>query len=66
MLVKLSVDNFMSFEKETELTMIPSNKTTKKKEHKIKIKSTSLLKYAVIYGANAAGKSNLVKAFNFI
>lgn len=66
MLVKLSVDNFMSFEKETELTMIPSNKTTKKKEHKIKIKSTSLLKYAVIYGANAAGKSNLVEAFNFI
>lgn len=66
MLVKLSVDNFMSFEKETELTMIPSNKTTKKKEHKIKIKSTSLLKYAVIYGANAAGKSNLVEAFKFI
>mgnify|MGYP000919006636 CR=1 FL=1 len=31
MLVKLRVDNFMSFEKETELTMIPSNKTTKKK-----------------------------------
>lgn len=66
MLVKLTVDNFMSFEKETELTMIPSNKTTKKKEHKIKIKSTSLLKYAVIYGANAAGKSNLVEAFGFI
>lgn len=66
MLVKLTVDNFMSFEKQTELTMIPSNKTTKKKEHKIKIKSTSLLKYAVIYGANAAGKSNLVKAFSFI
>jgi AAA15 family ATPase/GTPase len=66
MLVKLTVDNFMSFEKETELTMIPSNKTTKKIEHKIKIKSTSLLKYAVIYGANAAGKSNLVEAFDFI
>ena len=66
MLVKLNVDNFMSFEKETELTMIPSNKTTKKREHKIKIKSTSLLKYAVIYGANAAGKSNLVEVFNFI
>ena len=66
MLVKLSVDNFMSFDKETEFTMIPSNRTTKKKEHKIKIKSTSLLKYAVIYGANAAGKSNLVEVFNFI
>lgn len=66
MLVKLSVDNFLSFGKETEFTMIPSNKTTKKKEHKIKIKNTSLLKYAVFYGANAAGKSNLVEAFKFI
>lgn len=66
MLVKLIVDNFMSFNKETELTMIPSNKTRKKVNHKISIKSTSLLKYAVIYGANAAGKSNLVEAFQFI
>lgn len=66
MLVRLTVDNFKSFENETTLTMIPSNKTAKKKEHKIKIKSTSLLKYAVIYGANAAGKSNLVEAFKFI
>lgn len=66
MLVKLTINNFLSFENETELTMIPSNKTTKKTEHKIKIKSTSLLKYAVIYGANASGKSNLVEAFDFI
>lgn len=66
MLVKLIVENFMSFNKEAELTMIPSNKTRKKAEHKISIKSTPLLKYAVIYGANAAGKSNLVEAFRFI
>ncbi|WP_310603316.1 AAA family ATPase [Anaerosporobacter sp.] len=66
MLIKLIVDNFKSFNKETELTMIPSNKTRKKVDHKISVKSTPLLKYAVIYGANAAGKSNLVEAFNFI
>ena len=66
MLVKIIVDNFLSFETETELTMIPSNKTRKKVEHKISVKSTSLLKYAVIYGANAAGKSNLIEAFKFI
>ena len=66
MLIKLSVDNFMSFENETELTMIPSNKTTKKNDHKIKVKSTPLLKYGVVYGANAAGKSNLVEVFKFI
>ncbi len=66
MLVKILINNFLSFEGETELTMIPSNKTTKKAEHKISVKSTSLLKYAAIYGANAAGKSNLVEAFKFI
>ncbi len=60
------VDNFLSFNKETELTMIPSNKTRKKPEHKISIKSTPMLKYAVIYGANAAGKSNLIEVFQFI
>lgn len=66
MLVKLIVDNFKSFNKETELTMIPSNKTRKKTNHKISIKNTQLLKYAVIYGANASGKSNLVEGFRFI
>ncbi len=66
MLVKLLVENFMSFENETVLTMIPSNKTRKKTDHKINVKSTPLLKYAVIYGANAAGKSNLVEVFRFI
>ena len=60
------VDNFLSFNKETELTMIPSNKTRKKPEHKISIKSTPMLKYAVIYGANAAGKSNIIEVFQFI
>lgn len=66
MLIKAIVDNFLSFEQETELTMIPSNKTRKMAEHKIDVKSTSLLKYAVIYGANASGKSNLIEIFKFI
>lgn len=66
MLIKIIVDNFLSFEKETELTMVPSNKTRKIPQHRMKVKSTSLLKYAAIYGANAAGKSNLIEVFQFI
>ncbi|MBQ7969258.1 MAG: ATP-binding protein [Clostridia bacterium] len=66
MLIKVVVDNFLSFNKETELTMIPSNKTRKKSEHKVKVKSTPMLKYAVVYGANASGKSNLIEVFQFI
>lgn len=66
MLIKVLVENFLSFEKETELSMIPSNKTRKKKDHKISVKRTPILKHAVIYGANASGKSNLVETFQFI
>ena len=66
MLIKILIENFLSFEKETELSMIPSNKTRKKQEHKISVKRTPLLKHAVIYGANASGKSNLVESFQFI
>lgn len=66
MLVKASIENFKSFDHRSELTMISSNKIRMNVEHRIKIKSTQLLKYAVVYGANAAGKSNLVDFFKFL
>jgi AAA15 family ATPase/GTPase len=46
--------------------MISSSKMQGNKNHRIKIKQTQLLKNAVVYGANASGKSNLVAAFAFI
>lgn len=66
MLINVKASNFLSFEEEVELTMNPSNKTRKKMDHKVNINNLSLLKYAVIYGANASGKSNLVSIFSFI
>lgn len=65
MLVKISIENFKSFDEPTELTMISSNKIRTNSDHKLKIKSTQLLKYAVVYGANASGKTNLVEFFRF-
>lgn len=65
MLVKISVENFKSFDKATELTMISSNKIRTNASHRLKIKSTQLLKYGVVYGANASGKTNLVEVFRF-
>ena len=47
MLVKVSVENFKSFDKAAELTMISSNKIRTNANHRLKIKSTQLLKYAV-------------------
>lgn len=66
MLTKIVVENFKSFDKRVELTMVSSSKIRTKLNHRVKIGSnTRLLKHAVIYGANASGKSNLVDFFLF-
>lgn len=65
MLINMKVENFKSFENATELSMICSSKIRKKKEDRVIIKRTRLLKYGVIYGANASGKTNLVEFFRF-
>lgn len=67
MLIRFSVENFLSFRDEVELSMVPG-KSRKHSEHIIsngKRGSTSVLRTAVIYGANASGKSNLIKAIYF-
>lgn len=66
MLIKVTVENYKSFDEKEELSMISSSKMQGNKNHRIKIKQTQLLKNAVVYGANASGKSNLVHAFGFI
>lgn len=65
MLVRFSVENFLSFRNRTELSMVASGKVRRHPEHVIKPGNEAgipLLKLALIYGANASGKSNLVKA----
>lgn len=66
MLVKTIIENYKSFDKKEELSMISSSKMQRNKNHRVKIKQTQLLKNAIVYGANASGKSNLVSAFAFI
>ena len=64
MLVSFSVSNFRSFGEEQTLNMVASNKLTDHEGHLVPIGSTgrSLVRTATIYGANASGKSNLVRA----
>lgn len=64
MLISFSVSNFRSIGTEQTLSLIASNKITDHANHLVPIKDTqkSVLRTAVIYGANAAGKSNLVRA----
>lgn len=69
MLIRFVVSNFMSFKEETEFNMLKSkgNGSQSLKNHVVKTKSgIDVLKTAAIYGANAAGKSNLVKAIAFL
>lgn len=66
MLIKISVENFKSFDKREELSMISSSKIQTNKSHRLKIKQTNILRHAVVYGANASGKSNLVATAAFI
>jgi hypothetical protein len=70
MLVRFNVKNFLSFntrdnDKSEEFSMI-AGKVRSKKEHIYDDGKNKLLKFAAVYGANAAGKSNLVKAMEFM
>ncbi len=63
MLAEFRVTNYKSFKDEQVLSLIASAEESKG-PNSIKIGSHSILKTAVIYGANASGKSNLIKAMS--
>jgi AAA15 family ATPase/GTPase len=70
MLVQFVVKNFACFKEETKLSMIASNydRTTRWDDNVIEVPKfgLNLLRSAVIYGANASGKSKLLRAMNFM
>lgn len=63
MLLRFIVGNFLSFKENTEFNMTAGS-YRRHKQHVIEINDISLLKATAIYGANGAGKSNLVKAID--
>ena len=64
MLKRFTVENFSSF-KEKNFIDLTAGRTEILKNHTVDFKNVKLLKSAIIYGANASGKSNLIKAINF-
>lgn len=70
MLIRFNVKNFLSFSEredgKTEEFSMLAGKVRSKKEHLYDNGKIKLLKFAAVYGANAAGKSNLVKALGFM
>lgn len=67
MLIRFRVRNFLSFKEEIELSMV-AGKVQQHPEQTVRHpgrQGVDLLRAALIYGANASGKSNLVKAIDF-
>lgn len=69
MLVEFRVTNFRSLRDEQVLSLVASKDKTLEGSHTVStgVKAVPrLLKSAVIYGANAGGKSNVIKALQFV
>ena len=63
MLIRVVATNFRSYGQETEFNMLPSQNVRRYDWHvHNRAKGANVLRTAVIYGANGAGKSCLVKA----
>lgn len=67
MLLRLILKNFLSFDDEVQFDMFPNTKRTQLANHVYTgLCDVPLLKQAAIYGSNGAGKSNIVKAVEFL
>lgn len=67
MLVKFTVENYLSFKNRTSIDFTATSLTELRNAnlHQTSLKNVTLLKSMIIYGANSNGKSNLFKALNF-
>ena len=61
MLLRFAAENILSFKDAVEFNMFPSSKSHSHAWHKVQCGHVTALRLAAIYGANGAGKSNLLK-----
>jgi AAA15 family ATPase/GTPase len=66
MLLEFSVENFLSFKQKNTLSLVSANIAGHEEDNVFTINDYELLKTAIIYGANASGKTNLIKAMRFM
>jgi AAA15 family ATPase/GTPase len=66
MLIEFNVTNFLSFKNRATFSMMASNDDTLAETNVIESGKHRLVRSAVVYGANASGKSNLLEAFSFM
>lgn len=66
MLVRVLFKNYLSYYEGTEFNMLPNLKRTRLTNHIYKNFSLPVLKISAIYGANGAGKSNILKGLDIL
>jgi uncharacterized protein len=68
MLISVTVENFMSFGAEQELSAVANGRQTNLSEHLVDVAGhgEKLVPVIALYGANGAGKTNLVRAIAFL
>lgn len=66
MIQEFKVKNFCSFKDEVILNFEASRETFAQESQVVEINNVRLLRYGIIYGFNASGKSNILKAFDFL
>ena len=66
MLIEFSIANYLSFKDRVTLSMLASPNKELEDSNVFQYNNKLFVKSAVIYGANASGKSNLLNAFQFM
>lgn len=67
MILEFKVKNYLSFKEESILSFDPANDKTLSDYYCTKIShEQKVLKLGILYGPNASGKTNLLKAINFL
>ena len=67
MIQEIKFKNFMSFRDEVTLSFEATKDTTFEDYHVVEVTpGVRLLRFAMVYGANASGKSNLLQALDFL
>ncbi len=66
MIQEIRIKNFCSFREEVVLSFKASEDSFAQDSQVVEIDNTRLLRYAIIYGYNASGKSNLLKALDYL
>lgn len=62
MLIRFVIENMFSFGERKEFSTIPNKRLKTLQDHKYSVDGFEVLKLSSIYGANGAGKSNLIKS----